>query len=163
LSFDGAAQISVPGIALPTTVFITEGQPIPAVTAPTNSGATLVPYKLATITSLTGEMLRNSNAESLVRQVLLESVGPAVDKVIFGTAAAGAAPPGLLNGIAALTPATGTEKMTCRSSRSRLLRSPGTVTSSSSPVQTSPWRLSFACTVPYSGLCSSAAALQQRP
>jgi hypothetical protein len=110
LSFDGAAQISVPGIALPTTAFIAEGQPIPAVTAPTNTGATLVPHKLATITSLTGEMLRNSNAESLVRQVLLESVGPAVDKVLFGTAAAGAAPPGLLNGIAALTQATGTDK-----------------------------------------------------
>jgi hypothetical protein len=110
LGFDGNASISVPGITLPTTAFVSEGSPIPAVTATTNSGATLTPHKLAVITSLTGEMIRNSNAEAMVRQVLVESTGPALDKALFSTSAAGAAPAGLLNGIAALTPATGTEK-----------------------------------------------------
>jgi hypothetical protein len=110
LSFDGAAQVSVPAIALPTGGFVAEGSPIPVVMAATSAGTTLTPHKLATITSLTGEMIRNSNAEALVRQVLLESTGPTVDKAVFSTSAAGAAPAGLLYGISGLTPATGTDK-----------------------------------------------------
>jgi hypothetical protein len=110
LNFDNAAQINVPGVAIPTGGFVAEGAPIPVLIAPTNAGATLTPHKLMTITSLTGEMMRNSNAETLIRQVLLESVGPSVDKVIFSANAAGAGPAGLLYGIAGLTPATGTEK-----------------------------------------------------
>jgi hypothetical protein len=110
LNFDGAAQLNCPGIALPTGGFVAEGAPIPVVTAPTSPGATLVPHKLAVITSLTGEMMRNTNAETMVRQVLIESCGPAIDKQLFSANAAGAGPAGLLNGIAALTPATGTDK-----------------------------------------------------
>jgi hypothetical protein len=54
--------------------------------------------------SLTGEMIRNSNAETLVRQVLIESVGPTIDKQLFSANAARAGPAGLLNGISGLTP-----------------------------------------------------------
>jgi hypothetical protein len=110
LNFDGAAQINVPAISIPTGGFVSEGAPIPALTAVSSPGPALTPHKLASLMSLTGEMIRNSNAEALVRQVLIESVGPTIDKVIFSAAAAGAGPPGLMNGIAGLTPTPTGEK-----------------------------------------------------
>jgi hypothetical protein len=109
LNFDGHAQISVPGIARPIADFVGEGQPIPVQIAPTSAGPTLTPFKLAVITSLTREMMESSNAETLVRAVLLEATGPALDKVLFSAnAAASDRPAGLLNGIAPLTPASAT-------------------------------------------------------
>jgi Phage capsid family len=106
LNFNGAAQILVPGIALPAASFVAEGQPIPVRQAPTSPGPTLSPHKLATITALTGEMIRSVNAETLVRQTLVESTGPALDAAVFSTSAATASQPaGLLNGITPLTPA----------------------------------------------------------
>jgi hypothetical protein len=111
LNFDGAASISVPAISIPVADFVGEGMPIPAVQSVTTSGPTLTPHKLAVITSLTGEMMRNTNAETLVRQVLIEAAGPAVDKVLFSANPAGSdRPAGLLNGIAGLTPAAPGEK-----------------------------------------------------
>lgn len=111
LNFSGAASISVPGIAVPNCDFVGEGAPIPVTAAPTSPGPTLTPHKLAVISTLSGEMMRSSNAETLVRQVLVESCGPAVDKVLFSANAAAAdRPAGLLNGIAALTPAGAGEK-----------------------------------------------------
>jgi hypothetical protein len=111
LSFDGAAQISVPAIAVPSSDFVAEGAPIPVQQAATSLGPILVPHKVAVITSLTGEMMRGSNAEALVRIVLMESTGPAIDKVLFSANAAAAdRPAGILNGIAPLTPAGAGEK-----------------------------------------------------
>lgn len=111
LNFAGAASIKVPGIAVPTADFVGEGLPIPVVIAPTSAGPTLSPHKLAVITTLTGEMLRSPNVETMVRQVLIESTGPAIDKVLFSAnAVATDRPAGLLNGIAALTPAAAGEK-----------------------------------------------------
>ena len=111
LNFAGAASINCPAITIPVADFVGEGQPIPVVTAPTSAGPTLVPHKLAVMTSLTGEMMRNPNAEDLVRQALIEATGPAIDKVLFGTtAAASDRPAGLRNGIAGLTPAAAGEK-----------------------------------------------------
>jgi hypothetical protein len=111
LNFNGAASIKAPAISIPVADFVAEGAPIPVVQSVTSAGPTLTPHKLAVITSLTGEMIRNSNAETLVRQVLIESTGPAIDKVLFSAnAAATDRPAGLLNGIAALTPAAAGEK-----------------------------------------------------
>ena len=111
LSFDGNASITVPGIALPTAGFVGEGAPIPIVQAPTAPGPTLSPHKVAVITTLTGEILRSSNAETLARQVLAEACGPALDAVLFSAVAASPDhPAGLLAGIAALTPSASTEK-----------------------------------------------------
>lgn len=108
LSFDGAGSISVPGISLPSATFVGEGSPIP-VHSGTSAGVTLHPFKLATITSLTGEMIRNSNAEALVRDALLASVGPSLDAAVFSAAPADSTrPAGLLNGIAALSAAGAT-------------------------------------------------------
>jgi hypothetical protein len=76
----------------------------------TMPGSELLPYKLGTIGSLTGEMVRSSNAEAIVRQALIDSVGPALDKALFSNAAgvAGLRPPGLLNGVSATTPSVAT-------------------------------------------------------
>jgi hypothetical protein len=107
LNFAGSAQINVPAIAVPTGGFVAEGQPIPVVTEPTSPGPTLTPHKLALMTTVTDEMLRNPNAETLIRQALIESCGPAIDKVLFSNSAAtAAAPAGLLAGISGLTPAS---------------------------------------------------------
>jgi hypothetical protein len=116
LSFDGAATISIPSMSLPDAAWIGEGQPIPVVIGTTTPGPTVDPYKLATIIPLTGEMVRNTNAENLVRQVLSENVGATLDAALFSNAAAiaGVSPAGILNGIAPLAAAaagTPTEKM----------------------------------------------------
>ena len=106
LSFDGAATISVPAIAIPIAKFIGEGRPIPVVTAATSAGVSLSPHKVAAICLLTGEVMRSSNAEQLVRAVLLEAVGPALDLAMFSDVVADEdRPAGLLNGISALLPA----------------------------------------------------------
>jgi hypothetical protein len=106
LNFDGVAQITLPGIAIPTADFVGEGMPIPVVQATTSAGTSLVPYKIGVITSLTGEMLRSSNAEALIGDALMQATGPAIDRVLLSNAAAATdRPAGLLNGIAALTPA----------------------------------------------------------
>src|SRR5262249_11190499 len=87
---------------------------IPVRSAATSAGTSLHPYKLAVMAVLTGEMMRHSSAEDLVRQVLIESTGPGVDKVLFSAnaAVAGERPAGLLNGIAGLTPAAAGAKAT---------------------------------------------------
>jgi hypothetical protein len=47
LNFDGAASIAVPAISIPTGGFVSEGSPIPALTALTTPGPSLTPHKLA--------------------------------------------------------------------------------------------------------------------
>src|SRR5262245_66359238 len=76
------ASILVPGIAIPNADFVGEGQPIPVQTAPTSAGPTLTPFKIAVMASLTRELIDSSNAEDMVRQVLVEGTGPAIDKVL---------------------------------------------------------------------------------
>lgn len=111
LNFAGAASIRVPAIAIPTSDFVGEGAPIPAPLETTSAGPTLAPFKIAALASLTNEMMRSPNAEDMVRAVLIESAGPALDKVLFSTnAATSAKPAGLLAGISALTPAAAGEK-----------------------------------------------------
>jgi hypothetical protein len=107
LEFAGAASISAPAIALPTNAigFVGEGQPIPALQG-TSSGPVLSPHKLAAIVGLSGELLRGSNAEAATRQVLIESVGAGLDRVLFDANAGDATrPPGLLYNLPPLTPA----------------------------------------------------------
>lgn len=104
LSFDGAAQISLPALTIPIADFVGEGQSIPAVAA-TSSAVILVPHKLGVLTSLSAEMLRSPAAEQLVRQALIDATGPAIDKVLLSAnAAASDRPAGILNGVAGLTP-----------------------------------------------------------
>jgi hypothetical protein len=66
---------------------------------------------LASITVLTEELINASNAEALVRDVLLRSVGLAVDAVLFDAKPANdVRPAGLLNGVAPIAPSTATKK-----------------------------------------------------
>jgi Phage capsid family len=113
LQFDGAAAIKLPLIAQGSAAFVGEAKPIPVVQFTTSAGVTLTPFKLASITTLTREMMDSSNAEAIIRQALSESVANGLDAALF-SANAGTAdqPPGLLNGVAALTPSSSTDKTT---------------------------------------------------
>jgi hypothetical protein len=111
LNLDGLASIHIPGIAPPSILFVGESMPIPAYVETTSAGPTLQPYKLAAITALSNELMAMPAAEGLIRQTLIESVGTALDAVLFGTAAATSAQPaGLRFGISGLTPAAAGEK-----------------------------------------------------
>jgi hypothetical protein len=73
----------------------------------------LVPRKLATIASLTAEMLMSSNAETFVTAALTQSVGLALDAALFDSAPANAVrPAGLRHNIAALAPSAATDPHT---------------------------------------------------
>jgi hypothetical protein len=116
LSFDnGIGTVKIPGIAVSANkaAFIAEGAPIP-VNDLVAAAATLEPRKLASIFTLTSEMIAGSNAEVVVTDAMLRCVGLALDNVLFDSNAADAVrPAGLRHGIAALpsSPGTGTEAM----------------------------------------------------
>jgi hypothetical protein len=111
VSWDGAGQISAPGIVAGAgnASFVAEGAPIPVrqlVSAP----CLMNPFKLATIAVLTREMTESGNAEALIGDALVYSCGPALDTALFDTNAATAArPAGLRSGIAASTPSASTD------------------------------------------------------
>jgi hypothetical protein len=104
LTFDGAAQIGVPGLTLPTAAWLGEETAIPIVDGTSSAGAVIDPYKVGVGLVLTNEMINHSNAEAMMRQVLIENVGPVLDVAMFGAGAGvpGVNPPGILNGIAPL-------------------------------------------------------------
>jgi hypothetical protein len=108
LTFDGASQISIPSLTLPAANFVGEAQPIPVQQGNT-AAVSMAPAKFATIIVLTGEMMRHSNAEAIVRQTLLDNVGPSLDKVLFdqNTAVPELRPAGLLHSVAPLTATAG--------------------------------------------------------
>lgn len=99
-------NLLVPGFAPGESEFVAELAAIP-VKQFVAGGPILSAYKLASICVLSGELIENSNAEALVRAALNESVAVGLDKVLFSASAAvaGKQPAGILNGIAALTPA----------------------------------------------------------
>jgi hypothetical protein len=110
LSFDRNAYIFVPGIvaAAGNTSFVGQSQPIPARQLDLSAGALLAPAKFATIVVLTRELIEGSNAELLVRQILNESVGAALDGALLdANGGTDTRPPGLLFGVGALTAASG--------------------------------------------------------
>jgi Phage capsid family len=112
LQWDHAAGISLPNITGIVADWVSELAPIPVKAATTGPGPRLDPYKLAVITTLTGEMVRGSNAEEIVTNTLALSAAPALDAALFSNAAGtpGLKPPGLLNGITPLTASTATPK-----------------------------------------------------
>lgn len=112
LSFDGAAAIKLPLIAQGAASFVGENKPIPVVQFQTSAGVELTPFKLATITTLTREIMDSSNAEAIVRQTLSELVANGLDAALFsvGPGTANQQPPGLLYGVGALTKSTATLK-----------------------------------------------------
>jgi hypothetical protein len=100
--------VSVPGITLSANkaAFVEEAAPIP-VNDLAATAAALLPHKLATIFTLTSEMVSGSNAEALVTDAMLRGVGLALDNVLFDANGADAIrPAGLRYNIAALPPST---------------------------------------------------------
>jgi hypothetical protein len=111
VSWDGYGAISVPTLVASAANggFVAEGQPIPVRQFATQA-ALINPYKTASICVLTREMVESSNAEALISDALVKSAGMAIDATFFGsTAATAAAPAGIRNGIAALTPSASTD------------------------------------------------------
>lgn len=112
LNFDGAGAISVPSIvaSADNVGFVQEAAPIPVGQLDLD-GPTLSPRKFATIMTFTREVLSRStpNVEAVVRAVLTESTGLALDAALFSNTAGDATrPPGLLYGIAAETASAAT-------------------------------------------------------
>jgi hypothetical protein len=109
LSFDdGVGMVSVPGVALSASkaAFIEEGAPIPINDLAATTAA-LLPHKLASIFTLTSEMVSGSNAEAIVTDAMLRCVGLALDNVLFDTLGADAVrAAGLRYNIAALPSST---------------------------------------------------------
>lgn len=105
LNFDNAAQLRLPSLTLPFAQWTGEGKPIRVVQGNTTAGPLIDPAKLTVIVPLTGEMIRNSAAEAIVRQVLMENSAVSLDAALFSaTAATPISPAGILNGIAPLPP-----------------------------------------------------------
>jgi hypothetical protein len=72
----------------------------------------LSPFKLASIVTLTREMMDSSEAEQIVRQALIDSTAPALDASLFSAAAADTTrPAGILVGATSVTPSTSTSKL----------------------------------------------------
>jgi hypothetical protein len=110
LTFDRAHEIRVPGITVSAAFagFVGEGRPIPVRQLPVSAGAILQPRKFATIVTLTREMIESSNAESLVRAVLVDAVAASLDAALFSTTPGDATrPAGLLNTATSVGAATG--------------------------------------------------------
>jgi hypothetical protein len=102
----GNAQVTLPSFAPGIVSFVGEGSPIP-VQKFAASGPSVSPRKLATIVELTNELLNSSNAETLIRAVLIESIGKNLDGILFDASAGDAVrPPGLRFGVSGSTPAT---------------------------------------------------------
>ncbi|PPQ16622.1 phage major capsid protein [Bradyrhizobium sp. AC87j1] len=112
-AFDGNNGILVPGmVADPNNVsFVGEAAPIP-VKALSLDGPTLSPRKFATIIPFSRELFERSTPtiETIVRAVLMESLGLATDAALFSnTAGSSLRPPGLLLGITPLAHSTATD------------------------------------------------------
>jgi hypothetical protein len=107
VNFDGVGAIALPLIAVGSASFVGTGKPIPVTQFATASGVKLEPHKLALISVLTREMVESSNAEAIVGAALKESASYGLDAAFFSASAGTpAAPAGILNGVAALTPST---------------------------------------------------------
>jgi Phage capsid family len=116
LSFDGAYQINIPGLTIPRANWVPEGGAVPVEQGQSTAGAVIDPYKLATIIPFTRELVESSNIEAIMRQMLIESLGPAIDAALFSNAAGvpGLSPPGVLHNITpiAASASTGLAGMT---------------------------------------------------
>lgn len=111
LAWDNYGIISAPGFvaSAANAGFVAEGDPIP-VRQLADTAVQLLPYKLASIAVLSEEMMRSSNAETLIGDTLVRSAAAALDVALFDSnAATTARPAGLRNGIAALTASTNTD------------------------------------------------------
>jgi hypothetical protein len=112
LSFGNAARLVVPSLSdLPEADWVREGAPIPVVRGST-WGVPMSPYKIASIVPLTNEMMRSSSAEAVVREALLNKIGPSLDRSLFDDqpGVPGLRPPGIRYDVPPTTASTETSK-----------------------------------------------------
>jgi hypothetical protein len=85
--------------------FVAEAEPTPVVGPLPGSGVTLAnKHKLAVIIELTSELMNSSNAEELLRALLVAATAPALDRPMLSAVAAGPErPAGLLHGVTQLS------------------------------------------------------------
>jgi Phage capsid family len=110
ITMDGIAEHRVPGRVLNAAAagqWVAENAPAPARQLSFSNAAILRPRKLSVIMAYTREQAESSNIENIVRATLGEATGLALDAKMFSSDVAGAAPAGLFNGVAPLTPASG--------------------------------------------------------
>jgi hypothetical protein len=97
LNFDGVASISIPSLGVPAASFVAEDEAIPVQEAP-GQPAKLTRHKLACICEATSEVPHDPNAEALIREILVASTGPALDRALLSnTPADDERPAGLFN------------------------------------------------------------------
>jgi hypothetical protein len=109
LQFSNNAVIKVPTIvsSAANAGFVSEGNPIPVRQPTIDAGITLAPRRFLAIAEFTREIFVHStpSIETLIRAVLSESVGLALDGAMFSSTAGDATrPAGLLLGLSATTP-----------------------------------------------------------
>jgi hypothetical protein len=106
LTFGNAASINVPSLELPHAAWVAEGAAIPCLQGTSSPGALIEPTKVAALLSLSGELIRGSNAEQIMEQKLRESAAAALDAALFTTnpAVPGLRPAGILANITPIVP-----------------------------------------------------------
>jgi hypothetical protein len=106
LSFDGAATVMMPSLSGGAATWIAENAAIRVINF-LSAAPTLSPHKVAAICVLTQEMISSGNAETIVRQALVDACASAIDSALLSTTAASSAQPGGLlvgaTGVAAST------------------------------------------------------------
>jgi hypothetical protein len=109
INFNGLSSISFPSISQSAATFTGQAKPIPVAQFVTGAGAKLESFALKLITVATYEMLASSNAEAMLKAVLIEGAALGLDQALF-SANAGTAdnPPGLLVGVTATPSSTQT-------------------------------------------------------
>jgi len=111
LTTAGSELISAPGLTAGAgfASFVAEGAPIP-VRQMALTPALINPHKVATVAVLTREMIEGSNAEALITDALVQSVGAAIDAILFDASAEDTIrPAGLRYNLAALTASAATD------------------------------------------------------
>src|SRR5262249_60322330 len=111
ITMDDIAEHRVPGRVLNAAavgMWVAEGNPAPARALSFSNAAILRPRRLSVLYTYSREQAESSNIENIVRQTLGESCGLALDAAMFSANAGDASkPPGLLFGVAPLTPVAG--------------------------------------------------------
>jgi len=110
LTLNRFQSITVPALVASASnaSFIGEGHAIPIRVLDTSKSIVLSPRKLATGFTLTRELVSSSNAESLVRMVLVNSLALSLDAQLLPNVAGDTVkPPGLLYGVTPLTATAG--------------------------------------------------------
>ena len=112
VSLEGVSTVSVPGTvatAAGAGSWIAEGSPLRVSQFDLSAMATITPFKLGTAVTMTAETALHSNAEAIIRALLIASASLALDQALFDptqAAVPGLNPASLTNGVVPLAAST---------------------------------------------------------